>query len=83
MYKGVRMNLKTAELQLVLNWFDYAESNLGDDDLKLYDKIKEHLEEKGIDFIAQSENEDDELAYYPEASFEEDYDGDDYDNFDD
>jgi len=43
------MNLSTKELNLIMSWFDIAESGLGDKDLALYDKVKEYLEEKSDD----------------------------------
>lgn len=76
------MNLKIDELKLILKWFDIAEESLEDIDLKLYDKIKDCLEDQGIDLTETEEDEEDELTFFTGKEDGEDEDSD-YDRFDD
>jgi len=39
------MRLSLKDLKIILNWFEIASSDLGDADLKVYDKIHEYVEE--------------------------------------
>ena len=71
------MNLKVSELKLILCWFDLAEINLEDSDLKLYDRIKEYLEDK--DMESEDKEDDDDLTYHPPKKKE----SDDWDNYND
>lgn len=74
------MNLKPEELKLVLKWFDIAEESLDDEDLKLYDKMKDSLEDLGIDLAEEEEeNDDDELTFYIKPSKDDDDLDDDFD----
>lgn len=57
------MNFKNKDLKRILNWFDLAETNLSDEDLELYDEIKEYLNDNSKD--------DDEVSF--EDDFLEDY----------
>lgn len=62
------MNLKNDDLKKILNWFDLAETNLSDDDLELYDEIKEYLNDN-------NDSKDDELSF--EDEFFEDFNEED------
>jgi hypothetical protein len=76
------MNLKPDELKIVMKWFDIAEESLDDDDLKLYDKIKEFLDDRDPEDDEVEENsEDEELSFYGakevyEADYDDSYDDD-------
>lgn len=62
------MHLSNSDLQKILRWFDISEDSLGDDDLILYDKIKDFIDE-------EDSGEEEDLV---EDVFEEDYS--DYDD---
>ena len=85
--KGVSMNLGLKERRLILNWFDIAVEcdTLKDVDLKLYDKLRETVEDE--------EDTDDPLVYNPkkknsgdnlgfEEGMESRFDMDEYSNDD-
>jgi len=71
------MNLSLKERRIVLNWFDIAVEcdTLGDVDLKLYDKIRESVDDDDDDIF-------DPLAYNPSSKKKSNSNNDD-DNFDD
>jgi len=60
------MNLGLKERRIVLKWFDIAVEcdNLSDEDLRLYDKIRESVED--------DEDENDPLVYNPRSKSDSD-----------
>ena len=71
------MHLKPEELKIILKWFDVAEESLEDDDLKLYDKIKNCLLDHGVDIDEDEEEEEaDDLTFFAEINTDvsDDYD---------
>lgn len=70
------MYLKVQDLKRIANWFDIAEAKLDDEDLVLYDNIR--------DYLGDAEEVDDgELVLYEgidDYEYIDDYDDDDYDD---
>jgi hypothetical protein len=59
------MKLTDKELKRIVQWFDLSSEMLDDEDLKIYDKINEELEESGeIDSDDSGDSDDDSLDYY-------------------
>lgn len=67
------MNINLKEGKLLLNWFDIAVEcdTLNDADLRLYDKIREIVED--------DEDENDPLVYTPSKKSKDTDDSDDFD----
>jgi len=66
------MNLSIKERKIILNWFDIALEcdNLGDSDLRLYDKIRETVQD--------DEDSDDPLVFNPTQKKNSSDDDNDY-----
>jgi hypothetical protein len=69
------MNFKNQDLKRILNWFDLAEANLSDEDLELYDEIKEYINEESKDNEVSFEDE-----FLEDFSDFDDDDEDEYEN---
>lgn len=59
------MKFSDKELAKILQWFELVSDMLGDDDLKIYDKINDYLEGTVDDSEEDSEDMDD-YYYYDE-----------------
>jgi len=53
------MKLSNKDLELIINWFEISQDSLSDEDLSLYDRIIEFLE----DFSLEKNNEEDYLLF--------------------
>lgn len=72
------MKLKSKELKKIMQWFEFAEDNLDDTDMDLYDKIKDHLEEEG-ELEDSSDSEEGLFLDGNAESWDPYYDGEDED----
>jgi hypothetical protein len=61
------MNLNEKELRTILKWFDIAQDNLEDEDLKLYDKIIDYVDS---DLEDEEEEEDFSFEYDDDSDFD-------------
>lgn len=61
------LKLSLKELKMILKWFDTSSENLGDFDLKIYDKIIEYVKEK------EQLKQNDILVYRPIKKKKDDF----------
>jgi len=73
------MKLSLKEYKLILKWFEICSGDLGDNDLKLFDKINEYVDETdlGDEEVDKKDELFDELTYYSDSGDADDVDDDD------